>query len=124
MVDFPCDRDTSIIESVSGQIADGMRPGTMVSYETTLPIGGTRRLLPILERGGLKAGEGFDLVFSPERVKSRSVLQGLGRTPKVVGGLHARRRRSARRASTAATSARPSSTWARSKRPRWSSWPA
>ena len=78
--------DTSIIESVSAQIAEGMRAGTMVSYETTLPIGGTRRLLPILERGGLKAGEGFDLVFSPERVKSRLVLQGLARTPKVVGG--------------------------------------
>ena len=78
--------DTSIIEAVSAQIAQGMRPGTMVSYETTLPIGGTRRLLPILERGGLAAGKDFDLVFSPERVKSRSVLQGLGRTPKVVGG--------------------------------------
>jgi nucleotide sugar dehydrogenase len=78
--------DTSIIESVSAQIAQGMRAGTMVSYETTLPIGGTRRLAPLLERGGLKAGEGFDLVFSPERVKSRSVLQTLSRTPKVVGG--------------------------------------
>ncbi len=79
--------DTSIIEAVSAQVAEGMRPGTLVSYETTLPIGTTRQLAGVLERGGLKAGEDFDLAFSPERVKSRSVLQTLSVTPKVVGGV-------------------------------------
>jgi nucleotide sugar dehydrogenase len=59
----------------------------MVSYETTLPVGGTRRLLPLLESTGLKGGKDFDLVFSPERVKSRRVLQRLTENPKVVGGL-------------------------------------
>lgn len=81
------DADTSIIESVSRQIAAGLRPGTLISYETTLPLGGTRRLLPILESTGLRGGQDFDLVFSPERVKSRRVLERLMDTPKVVGGI-------------------------------------
>jgi nucleotide sugar dehydrogenase len=79
--------DTRIIESVTGQIAQGMKRGTMVSYETTLPIGGTRALLPILESGGLRGGRDFDLVFSPERVKSRLVIERLTKNPKIVGGL-------------------------------------
>jgi nucleotide sugar dehydrogenase len=78
------------MESASRQIAEGLRPGMMVSYETTLPVGGTRRLLPILESRGLKGGADFDLVFSPERVKSRRVLERLATTPKVVGGLTAK----------------------------------
>lgn len=81
------DADTSVIESVSRQIAGGLKPGALVSYETTLPVGGTRRLLPILESGGLKAGRDFDLAFSPERVKSQLVLKKLTETPKVVGGI-------------------------------------
>jgi nucleotide sugar dehydrogenase len=79
--------DTRIIESVTRQIAQGLRRGTMVSYETTLPIGGTRALLPILESGGLRGGRDFDLVFSPERVKSQLVIQRLTKNPKIVGGL-------------------------------------
>jgi len=81
------DADTSIIEAASGQVVEGLKPGTMVSYETTLPLGGTRRLLPILESRGLKGGTDFNLVFSPERVKSGRVLERLTVNPKVVGGL-------------------------------------
>jgi perosamine synthetase len=80
--------DTSIVEAASAAIAHTLRRGTMVSYETTLPVGGTRSvLLPILEGSGLRAGEDFDLVFSPERVKSRHVLRHLTVNPKVVGGV-------------------------------------
>jgi nucleotide sugar dehydrogenase len=82
------DADISILAAVSEQIAEGLRPRSMVSYETTLPVGCTRRhFLPILERSGLWAGTDFDVVFSPERVKSQLVLDHLTRTPKVVGGL-------------------------------------
>src|SRR5262249_38088931 len=82
------DVDTSILETASREIARGLRPGTLVSYETTMPVGGTRRvLLPVLEESGLTAGEQFDLAFSPERVKSQRLLDHLTRNPKVVGGL-------------------------------------
>lgn len=82
------DADLRIIESVTIQIAESMKKGTVVSYETTLPVGTTRgRLLPILEAGGLVCGQDFELVFSPERVKSQMVFQRLTENAKVVGGI-------------------------------------
>ena len=81
------DADTSIIKEVTAAIAKGLKKGTMVSYETTLPVGTTRSLARILEQSGLTAGEDFDLVFSPERVKSNMVLERLSENPKVVGGI-------------------------------------
>ena len=80
--------DLSKIVMVSKAIAQGLRPGMMISYETTLPIGTTRNCLqPILESSGLRAGVDFDLVFSPERVKSLHVLEHLTTIPKIVGGV-------------------------------------
>jgi nucleotide sugar dehydrogenase len=72
----------------SREIAKGLRPGTLVSYETTVPVGGCRgTLVPVLEQGGIKAGRDFSLIFSPERVKSRLVFARLTDTPKIVGGI-------------------------------------
>jgi len=80
--------DTTHLVSASQQIARGLHVGMLVCYETTLPVGGTRRYLqPILEQSGFRAGEQFDLAFSPERVKSQRVLQHLTETPKIVGGI-------------------------------------
>jgi nucleotide sugar dehydrogenase len=79
--------DMSIIDGVAQILATAIQPGTMVSIETTLPVGGTSRLGAIIERGGLRAGQDFDLVFSPERVKSRFVLRNLQINPKIVGGI-------------------------------------
>lgn len=88
--------DLSILEAVTRQVAQGLQPGTLVCYETTVPVGSTRSVfLPLLEEGGLTAGEQFYLAYSPERVKSNLVLKFLGTTPKVVGGVNAE---SARRA--------------------------
>ena len=81
--------DFSILESVSADIGNGLRPGTLVIYETTVTVGGTRRsLIPILEkRSGLRAGADFHVAYSPERVKANLVLARLETTPKIVGGL-------------------------------------
>ena len=82
------DVDPGNLVAASRALARGLRRGALVSYETTMPVGGTRRhLLPVLEESGLRAGKDFDLVFSPERVKSRSVLRLIRKTPKVVGGI-------------------------------------
>jgi len=82
--------DLDTIESVTRTIAAHLVPGQMVSYEATVPVGTTRdRLQPILESSGYRAGEDFDLVFSPERVKSRLVLRHLTHVPKIVGGVNA-----------------------------------
>lgn len=79
--------DLSMIDSIGETLSSSLRRGAMVSIETTLPVGGTRRLGAIVERGGLRAGADFDLAFSPERVKSRLVLRNLQVNPKVVGGI-------------------------------------
>ncbi len=77
------------IDSATRDIAAGLQPGTLVSYETTLPVGTTRdRFGPMLEAGsGLRPGVDFPLVFSPERVFSGRVFADLRRYPKLVGGV-------------------------------------
>ncbi len=83
--------DLSILLAASVEIGKGLQPGALVIYETTVAVGGTRRcLIPVLEKhSGLKAGEDFDVAYSPERVKANLVLARLGTTPKVVGGYNA-----------------------------------
>jgi nucleotide sugar dehydrogenase len=83
--------DFGWMDAATREIARGLKPGTLVSYETTLPVGTTRtRFLPMLEEGsGLRHGEGFHLVFSPERVLTGRVFADLRRYPKLVGGIDA-----------------------------------
>jgi nucleotide sugar dehydrogenase len=77
------------MDSATRAIAVGLRRGSLVSFETTLPVGTTRnRWAPMLERGsGLTAGRDFHLVFSPERVLTGRVFADLRRYPKLVGGI-------------------------------------
>jgi nucleotide sugar dehydrogenase len=81
--------DFGWLDSATDDIGRGLRPGTLVSYETTLPVGTTRRRFkPHLERrSGLVEGEDFHLVFSPERVLTGRVFADLRRYPKLIGGL-------------------------------------
>lgn len=81
--------DFGWMDDATRAIAAGLRPGTLVSYETTLPVGTTRnRWAPMLHEGsGLTAGSDFFLVFSPERVLTGRVFSDLRRYPKLVGGL-------------------------------------
>jgi nucleotide sugar dehydrogenase len=80
--------DFGALDSATKAVAQGLRRGALVSYETTLPVGTTRgRWLPMLEEGsGLTAGRDFHLVFSPERVLTGRVFADLRRYPKLVGG--------------------------------------
>lgn len=77
------------MDDATRAIAAGLKPGTLVSYETTLPVGTTRnRWKPMLEEGsGLVEGQDFHLVFSPERVLTGRVFADLRKYPKLIGGL-------------------------------------
>jgi nucleotide sugar dehydrogenase len=77
------------MDSATKAIAAGLHPGTLVSYETTLPVGTTRdRFGRLLEEGsGLRVGSDFSLVFSPERVLTGRVFADLAKYPKLVGGV-------------------------------------
>ncbi|WP_068434260.1 nucleotide sugar dehydrogenase [Piscicoccus intestinalis] len=81
--------DFGWMTSATQDIARGLKPGTLVSYETTLPVGTTRgRWKPMLEDGsGLTEGTDFHLVFSPERVLTGRVFADLRKYPKLIGGL-------------------------------------
>jgi nucleotide sugar dehydrogenase len=83
--------DFGWMDAATKDIAEGLKPGTLISYETTLPVGTTRtRFAPALEKiSGLKAGMDFHLVFSPERVLTGRVFADLRKYPKLVGGIDA-----------------------------------
>ena len=88
-VDKDANPDFQAMDAATKEISKGLKPGTLVSYETTLPVGTTRnRLTPMLESGsGLQAGKDFYVVFSPERVLTGRVFEDLRRYPKLVGGI-------------------------------------
>ena len=81
--------DFRILRAASADVGAGIRPDTLIVYETTVSIGGTKReLIPVLEEhSGLSAGRDFSVAYSPERVKANLVLSRLESVPKVVGGL-------------------------------------
>lgn len=81
--------DFGWMDSATRSLAEHLTPGTLVSYETTLPVGVTRnRWKPLIEEvSGLAEGVDFHLVFSPERVLTGRVFADLRRYPKLVGGL-------------------------------------
>jgi nucleotide sugar dehydrogenase len=84
--------DFGWMDAATESLAAHLTPGTLVSYETTLPVGTTRdRWKPLIERvSGLTEGADFDLVFSPERVFTGRVFADLRAYPKLVGGLSER----------------------------------
>ena len=81
--------DFGWMDAATRSLGEHLTPGTLVSYETTLPIGTTRtRWKPMLEEvSGLTEGTDFHLVFSPERVLTGRVFEDLRKYPKLVGGL-------------------------------------
>ena len=82
--------DLTILLDAAQEIAPHLQQGQLVVLESTTYPGTTReRIAPILEESGLKAGEGFHLAFSPERVDPGREDWTTKTTPKVVGGMTA-----------------------------------
>ena len=88
-VDEQARPDFGWMDGATAELARHLTAGTLVSYETTLPVGTTRsRWKPMLEEGsGLTEGRDFHLVFSPERVLTGRVFEDLRKYPKLIGGL-------------------------------------
>ena len=80
--------DLTILLDAAEEIAPRLQQGQLVVLESTTYPGTTReRIAPILEQGGLKAGDGFHLAFSPERVDPGREDWTTKTTPQVVGGM-------------------------------------
>lgn len=90
-VDGDAEPDFGWMDAATRSIGENLTPDTLVSYETTLPVGTTRtRWKPLLEAtSGLVEGVDFHVVFSPERVLTGRVFADLRKYPKLVGGLTA-----------------------------------
>lgn len=91
MVDAKAQPDFVAMDAATEAIGSGLRPGTLVSYETTLPVGTTRNRFTtrLAELSGLRPGDDFFVCFSPERVYSGRIFADLRKYPKVVGGVDA-----------------------------------
>jgi UDP-N-acetyl-D-mannosaminuronic acid dehydrogenase len=95
VVDANAQPDWRILDSVVTDVGRGLRAaaaaghsGTVVSIETTLPVGTTStRVSPALAaESGLEPERDFYAAFSPERVYSGRIFEDLRRYPKLVGG--------------------------------------
>jgi nucleotide sugar dehydrogenase len=77
------------MDAAVGSVGPGLHPGSLVVFETTLPVGTTRRrFTPRLEQAsGLRADADFFVAFSPERLYSGAALRNLATYPKLVGGI-------------------------------------
>jgi nucleotide sugar dehydrogenase len=80
--------DLHYVEGVTREIAAGIRPGQLVSLEsTTYPGTCEEVMLPILETSGLRVEKDFFLAHSPERVDPGNRRYTTKNTHKVVGGV-------------------------------------
>jgi UDP-N-acetyl-D-glucosamine dehydrogenase len=80
--------DLQYVEKVTREIAARLRPGQLISLESTTYPGTTEEvMLPILESSGLKVERDFFLVHSPERVDPGNKRYTTRNICKVVGGV-------------------------------------
>jgi len=82
------DPDVSFILNALDEITKHLHDDLIIVLESTTYPGTTRELvLPRLSESGLKVGEDFYLVFSPERVDPGNKTYHTKNTPKVLGGI-------------------------------------
>jgi nucleotide sugar dehydrogenase len=89
MLDDEQQPDYRFMDAAVDSIARGVHPGSLVIFETTLPVGDTReRFTPrLVAASGLRADADFFVAFSPERLYSGTALRNLATYPKLVGGI-------------------------------------
>jgi UDP-N-acetyl-D-glucosamine dehydrogenase len=79
--------DLRYVENTARQIAKTLRPGQLVSLESTTYPGTTEELVLPLLGTHLRVGQDFFLVFSPEREDPGNRRFQVSTIPKVVGGV-------------------------------------
>jgi len=80
--------DLQYVERVTHELARHLRPGQLISLESTTYPGTTEEvMLPILQGSGLKVEKDFFLAHSPERVDPGNKRFSTKNTTKVVGAV-------------------------------------
>ncbi len=91
MLDDASRPDHRSMDAAVAAIAPGLRAGSTIVFETTLPVGDTRGRYAsrLAEASGLTLERDLFVAFSPERLYSGAALRNLATYPKIVGGLGA-----------------------------------
>ena len=96
--------DYHYLDLAASNIGHGLKPGTLVILESTVPVGATRNRFgrrlagasnlslsssfsPSPSTGRGQGGGVFRLAYSPERVSSGQIFRDLATYPKLVGGV-------------------------------------
>jgi len=80
------DPDLAPVLAAAETISGGIRKGQLIVLQsTTYPGTTTGPFREVLERGGLKAGQDFDLAFAPERVNPGDPVSASKAIPRLVG---------------------------------------
>ena len=77
------------IDNLVQEIGKNLSYGSLICFETTLPVGTTkdRFSVSLARQSGLTVGKDFYVVFSPERVLTGRIFEDLRKYPKLVGGV-------------------------------------
>src|SRR5690625_354367 len=79
--------DLSFVISTVESLLPHLRPGQLLSLESTTYPGTTaEEICPRVERAGLRVGDDFFVVYSPEREDPGNASYGTANIPKIVGG--------------------------------------
>lgn len=80
--------DLSPVIGAAETISRNLKPGATVIMESTVYPGVTEEVVvPILEKSGLKCGEGFKVAYSPERSNPGDETHSVEKMVKVVAGM-------------------------------------
>ncbi|UJJ32435.1 nucleotide sugar dehydrogenase [Halopseudomonas maritima] len=83
--------DLSFVERTVDSILPHLRPGQLMSLESTTWPGTTEEVMaPRLQRAGFTPGDNCALVYSPEREDPGNAQYSTAQIPKVIGGATAR----------------------------------
>ncbi len=88
---FPDRRPNLIaVKDIARVVGKDLKRGSLVVNESTVAPGMTRKeIVPIIEEeSGMKAGEDFYLVASPERIDPGNTTYTINKIPKVIGGIN------------------------------------
>ncbi len=80
--------DLSPVIGAAETISRNLKPGAVVILESTVYPGVTEDIVgPVLEKSGLKCGEGFKLAYSPERMNPGDDVHSVDKMIKVVSAM-------------------------------------
>lgn len=81
--------DLAPLKKACAEVSKSLRRGQLIIIESTLPPGAAKEVItPLLEAGGLRAGDDFYLAYSPERAMPTRTLAEIQSNARLIGGIN------------------------------------